>query len=1061
VGATGVFLERTHELKLLGDWLTSVNRPRIITIQGGGGQGKTALAREAVERFAYAWPGGVWATSLEDLPSRETFVTNLALFLGITIQKVRDTNALERLVLAQLTQRRILIVLDDAETLLDALEVSDSDDTKALSLAQFVKHLAGPMVSLLVTSRVRLGWSGEATLELGGLSPKEGASLFQQSAPQRTSEINLALAETLSEKVEGHPLSLHLLGGAFNSSTMSLNIFVQEYGAQLTRTENKYVGVEHRHRTLYASIDTSVNYLDADLRKLFSGLWIFYAPFLVQTAVAIFDPEADATENISPVENYIFKLWQRGLLDREIVTVRDGTLLFYRLLPPIRLYVQKYLEQSSERDTLLARFGVVYARVAEFLYQTLDKSAVAATIAQQTLEDLERGIPYVTGIEQGYYLLHFAWILHRLGEPQRGLMLLERALKIAHGQDRYLEVQSLNNMAAIYRATGQPQRALDLYEQMLNLTQEGGDRAGEATTLNNLALVYQDIGQPQRALDLNKRASLIMNEIGDRAGEATTLNNMALVYQTIGQPQRALALYEQALPLRREVGDRAGEATTLNNVAEAYRMTGQFHQALELYEQALLIMNEVGDRAGEATTLNNLALVYQAIGEPQRALTLYEQTLPLRREVGDRAGEATTLNNLARVYQAIGEPQRALTLYEQALNIRQEIGDRAGEATTLNNLARVYQAIGEPQRALTLYEQILPLRREVGDRAGEATTLNNLAGAYQVIGEPQRALTLYEQALSICREIGDRSSEAAILHGLAYLFQELKRYRDAQAAFEQSITIEQQAFHPEGEAAGLVGLALLLYQHLSHNKEAIMLMEQALEILKNAKLSRDAAGSTIEDYLRILKIMRSGLRLSNLATMPNAEIQQIVDNTISVMTKHKKRRTEWREIIAKALQDAQKRGSDFQIEVDFLNAVLVILDERSPSLPTDHPYAQAVAAIQDGISAGGLQEDDIDNKEKDSESDESDIFQLIIQNTIAVLGPAQEKRDEWHQVLTELREQAKEAGVQELNELLNAVIQLLDAEGNSAALGKDLKGVYAQTWKKLVEQLAEQGIASG
>ncbi len=85
-----------NELKQLGDLLTGDRRPRLVTIHGSGGQGKTALAREAVERFAYAWPGGVWATTLENLPGREVFVSDLARFLGIATQEIHDTAEIER-----------------------------------------------------------------------------------------------------------------------------------------------------------------------------------------------------------------------------------------------------------------------------------------------------------------------------------------------------------------------------------------------------------------------------------------------------------------------------------------------------------------------------------------------------------------------------------------------------------------------------------------------------------------------------------------------------------------------------------------------------------------------------------------------------------------------------------------------------------------------------------------------------------------------------------------------------------------------------------------------------
>jgi tetratricopeptide (TPR) repeat protein len=723
--AEGAFQGRIDALKLLGTALTGDHRQRIVTIHGGGGQGKTALAREAAERFAYAWPGGVWATTLETLPGREIFVTDLARFLGIATEPSKEPTVpadLERRVLARLAQQRTLIVLDNAETLVDAVEAHDAS---AIQLAQFIQQLSGPSLSLLVTSRVQLGWSGEVSCELGGLSEAEGAALFRQGAPQRAEAADMPLAQQLSQQVAGHPLSIRLLGGAFNASAISLQGFIEEWDEQLLQAENKYVGIEHRQRTLYASIETSIRHLNADLRALFSGLWLFHAPFLPETAVTIFDAQAEGTQDTegqrSPIYDRLHTLWRRGLLTRETATLRDGTVACYRLLPTMRPYIEHNLSQAEDRETLLARFGAAYAQLVRWLYDELDRSSIAVYLALQSREDLERGISCVAGITQGYYVLHWGWILHRLGDRRRGLELTERALEIAQAHHQELELQALNYLAVVYQATGRPQ------------------------------------------------------------------------------------------------------------------------DALKLYEQALPITREVGDRAGEAATLSNLAVVYQGIGRLQEALRLYEQALPITREVGDRAGEATTLN------------------------------------------------------------------------------------------------------------------------GLAYLYQSLQRYTEAQRAFEQSILLSQRITYPAAEVAGLVGLALLLYQYLNQPLEAITTMDQALAVLRATGLPQDAAGNTTESLQRILQTMRTGVPLEGQAggssTMPEAEIQQIVNNTIAVMMTVQDQRAEWREDVTHMLQDAEQRGADWQIEVDFFTAILAILDGRSPGFSPDHPYSQAIAAVQDGIAAGGAQDD--------------------------------------------------------------------------------------------------------
>jgi tetratricopeptide (TPR) repeat protein len=915
--AEGTFQGRFDELKQLGTLLTGNSRPPLVTIHGGGGQGKTALARETVERFAYAWPGGIWATSLDNLPNREMFVTELARFLGIDTQKVGDPGDVERLVTAQLAHRRTLIVLDNAETLVEAVEANNEE---AVRLAQFLREqVPRPPVSLLATSRSFLGWTGEVGCELTGLAPLEGVRLFQQHTSQREKELDQELVWKLSEQVEGHPLSLRLLGSAFNASAISFSAFLREYEAHLLRAEDKYKDVDHRQRTLYASIETSARYLDVDQRALLSGLWIFRAPFLSETAATIFDPEhEDTEENPSPVHNHIYTLWQRGLLTRQIADVHDGALELYYLLPTTRPYVERYLEQVYERDSLLERFGAAYADLANFLFDELDRSAVAVAIAWQALEDLGRGVNDVAYIDQGYYLLHCGWILHRLGNPWDGLRLLEHSLEIAQGQDQLLELQALNNIALVHDDTGKPQEALKFYEQILPIWREVGDRAGEAATLNNVAGVYRMIGKPQEALKLYEQILPIRREINDRTGEATTLNNMALVYDAVGRPREALRLYEQALHIWREVGDRAGEATTLGNMAAVYHAIGKPQRALRLYQQALPIMREMRDRAGEATTFNNIALVYGAIGQLQEALKLYEQILPIRREINDRAGEATTLNNMALVYRKIGEPQEALRLYEQALLISQEVGSRSGESIALNNMAGACWAARRPREALRLYEQALPIMREVSDRAAEAATLNNMALVNAAIGQPQEALRLYEQALPIMREVDNRAGEATTLSSIAGLF----------------------------------------YQLLNRPQDAINHMEVAITVLVETGLTRDAAGQTVESLRGILDNMRAGASIGTppegFSTIPTAQIKQIVANTITVITVQQDRRAEWREVIMEELKQARQQGVDWQIEADFFTAILAFLDGQLPTLPEEHPYAQAIAMIREGISEGEL-----------------------------------------------------------------------------------------------------------
>jgi tetratricopeptide (TPR) repeat protein len=922
----GAFQGRLDEQIALGNWLTGDRRPRIITIHGSGGQGKTALARIAAERFAHAWPGGVWAFTLETVPNRTIFVASLARFLGLSPQEATDPAELERQVLQRLHRKRTLLVLDNFETLDEAAKAQDAE---ALSLAEFIQHLPGERTSLLCTSRHVLEWSGEQHLELPGLSPDEGAMLFEQSAPERAEEIDLALARQLSQRVDGHPLGLTLLGRAFNDCPIALTAFLADHERYLLAAENTFIGVEHRQRKMYANFEYSVRWLPSELRDTLSKLWVFHAAFLPHVAVTVLDPEHDTNAaDASPVENHLYALWKRGLLTREAIRVGEERVHVYRLPPVMRPYVEQYLADPGEREALLRRFGEASLELAQYVYRALLRGRAIATLALQCYDDLARGVTSAAGVVQGYALLHWGWILHWLGDQQAGVAMTEQALEMAEGQDRTLEVQARHNLAMIIRATG--------------------------------------------------------------------------------HPHAALRLYEQALVIRREVGDRAGEGTTLNNLGRVYNALGQKPKALDYYEQALVIRREVGDRAGEGTTLNNLGGVYDALGQKPKALDYYEQALVIRREVGDRAGEGTTLNNLGGVYDALGQKPKALDYYEQALVITREVGDRAGEGTTLNNLGRVYNALGQKPKALDYYEQALVIMREVGDRAGEGTTLNNLGYVYDALGQQPKALDYYEQALVITREVGDRA----------------------------------------GEAVTFVNMAVLLYQDGQHPQEAIANMEQALLILQVTGLPQDAAGQTTEMIEYALQTMRDGTfsreQSSTASTMPTEHITTIIGNTIAVMTTMQERRSEWREAIAQALQDAKLRGIGWQIKVEFFTAILAILDGESPSLPADHPYAAAIAAIQDGIAHGGF---DMDNEDEDAVSEEVQVLAMLVQVSVTALRSTNlQEKMAFIQQLVALQAQAPEDEMKALFQ----VLQLALLGGDLTHLGDTLTGLARQVWEMIV-----------
>src|SRR3954453_9045753 len=133
--------------------LLSQREPRLVTLTGPGGVGKTRLALEAGRRVASRFADGVGFVPLS--PSASDLVATIAATLRLPQVSAEPAEAS---MTAELLDRNALLILDNFESVIDqATQVGDL-------LA------AAPRLRLLVTSRVALRLTGEQEVALPPLT---------------------------------------------------------------------------------------------------------------------------------------------------------------------------------------------------------------------------------------------------------------------------------------------------------------------------------------------------------------------------------------------------------------------------------------------------------------------------------------------------------------------------------------------------------------------------------------------------------------------------------------------------------------------------------------------------------------------------------------------------------------------------------------------------------------------------------------------------------------------------------------------------------------------------
>jgi tetratricopeptide (TPR) repeat protein len=198
------------------------------------------------------------------------------------------------------------------------------------------------------------------------------------------------------------------------------------------------------------------------------------------------------------------------------------------------------------------------------------------------------------------------------------------------GRDDERALMCLHNLAEAYRQSGQPARAVPLFEQALpNWEPTFGPKHPDALSLRtNLAMAYSSTGQHDKALPLLEQV-LETHRAGLGPDHVKTLiatTQLAVACLNAGRPERTRTLLEEALDrMKAKFGpDHLYTLNSMSTLADAYRATDRLDLALPLSEEALKLMKpKLGtNHPNTLVAMSNLALAYHAAGKSDLAAPL-------------------------------------------------------------------------------------------------------------------------------------------------------------------------------------------------------------------------------------------------------------------------------------------------------------------------------------------------------------------------------------------------------------------------------------------------------
>lgn len=655
---TTPLIGRENELAALAALLADPAH-RLITILGPGGMGKTRLSVAAGHAARADFADGVFLVELVSLLAGEEIPRAVGSSLGYPFQN--DTRSPRKQILDYLRGRRLLLILDNCEHLLGAVDF-------------FVELLeSAPGLRLLITSRERLRLRAETVFRLEGLAyppaeraPRQGKGfgaidLFVGSVQRlrpnfAPDEDDLRAIRHIAHTVDGMPLALLLAASWID--LLSVREIAQEVSRGVELLEADLRDLDPRHRSVSALFEQSWQRLSSDEQAALAALALCVGGFDRAAARAV--AGADLTlltrlvekallwavgEDRYDLHELVRQLARRKLIDRgEEAAVRGKHSQWYLAFVARQRTRLKGAEQEQsvivleqERENIRAAWHwAVQNRAISLLQQAVEalnifyhrpgEWAEGEALTSAAIDALSNSADAETTLLLVWLL---AWQGIHLKQGQKGEMAQARmtqALELtAHPTLAGVDVRAVQALLALYSRGaeaeyGRPGAVARSLKRAVELFEEVGDLWWLLRAQLDLGYLEFFGGNTQQAIKRVIAGRHSARQIGDHIGLAQALNELSLMAEYTGDFSAAQAFVEERHTLRIEQSLRF---TVWDRTPWVAISLGRFQEALDGLTASLLDEQRLG--VGPEHTqigINGLARAHVHLGNFQQARQL-------------------------------------------------------------------------------------------------------------------------------------------------------------------------------------------------------------------------------------------------------------------------------------------------------------------------------------------------------------------------------------------------------------------------------------------------------
>jgi predicted ATPase len=494
---------------------------RFVSIVGPGGIGKTTVAVAVAHGLADEFREAVCFVDLSALQEGALVVPAVASVVGC-LEHTQDS--LSRL-LAFLTDKRLLLVLDSCEHVIEAVAV----------LAEGLFREA-PLVHIIATSRESLRVEGENVHPLRSLDSPTGVAsltaaealtspavqLFMERAAAggyrgELTDEDAAVVADICRQLDGMPLAIELT--ASRASSYGIGGLAELIGDRLMLLWQGRRSVA-RHQTLQAMLDWSYDLLSEREKAVLSALSVFVGAFTMEMAQAVVaEADRDELQLVNAVAS---------LVDKSLISVSlTGGASPYRLLDTTRAYAAVKLKEQGAANATARRHALYHAERLAGLR--------TGVLADRDLTPYSRHI--------GDIRAALEWSFSPSGDTSVGVALGAGAAPLLLGMSmlrecRWWSLQTLRALSEEDRGT-----KLELGLQLSLATSSihaHSDSVEVGTALERGLSLADSLGDADYQLEFLAGLNLYRARLADSRGSLAAAQRYAAIARELGRPREVV-----------------------------------------------------------------------------------------------------------------------------------------------------------------------------------------------------------------------------------------------------------------------------------------------------------------------------------------------------------------------------------------------------------------------------------------------------------------------------------------------------------------------------------------